>query len=203
LDDKRYAPATLRNRKHILAVLRALLPDQGRVLEVAAGTGEHAAHFSAALPNITWQPTDIDAVNLRSIEAWTAESKLSNLKPACYLDVNQWPENDGFVSAFDAVVCINMIHISPWSSCRGLIMGAASALCRTGFLLLYGPFKVNGQHTAPSNVAFDASLKEIDPAFGVRDLDQVSAEALSNGLILGQTFDMPANNLTVVYRKSF
>lgn len=138
LAEKRYAPATVRNRAHILAVLHSHLPDRGRVLEVAAGTGEHAVYFSAALPNIIWQPTDVDAANLRSIDAWAAEANLSNLKPAGFLDVNQWPESDDFRSAFDAVVCINMIHIAPWQACHGLMTGAAKALCSPGFLILYG-----------------------------------------------------------------
>lgn len=182
-------------------MLRSVLPDRGRVLELAAGTGEHAVYFSAALPNIIWQPTDVDAANLRSIDAWAAEANLSNLQPAGFLDVNRWPESDDFGSAFDAIVCINMIHIAPWQACCGLMTGAVKALCSPGFLLLYGPFKEDGQHTAPSNAAFDAHLKSIDPTFGVRDIDQVSAEACANGLILERRFQMPANNLTVVYRR--
>lgn len=126
LAEKRYAPATERNREPILGVLRSVLPDHGSVLEIAAGTGEHAVFFASALPNIIWQPTDIEAANLRSIEAWAAGSNLSNLKPACYLDVNEWPESEDLISAFDAIVCINMIHIAPWMACRGLMAGAAT-----------------------------------------------------------------------------
>lgn len=201
----RHAPATERNQRPILDVLRRVLPPQGVVLEVASGTGQHAVAFAAALPGVTWQPTDADPTALDSIRAWACEAGqggagLPNLAPPLLLDAasaHPWP-----VGRADAVVCINMIHIAPWEACQGLMCGAGTVLAEGGVLVLYGPYRLEGRHTAPSNAAFEDWLKAQDPRFGVRDLDAVRAEAAVNGLTLAEVVEMPANNLTVVFRKS-
>ena len=196
----RYAPATLRNRAPIREVLREVLPEQGHVLEVGAGSGEHAVFFAAAFPAIVWQPTDADPECLASIAAWRAEARLPNLRPPLRLDVQASPWPSVAEQSFDAVVSINMIHIAPWEACRGLMAGAAKALRSRGVLLLYGPFMIDGRHTAPSNAAFDASLKAMNPRFGVRDVAAVSQEAALSGLALETQIRMPANNLALVLR---
>jgi cyclopropane fatty-acyl-phospholipid synthase-like methyltransferase len=195
---RRYAPATLRNREPIREILREVLPEQGQVLEVGAGSGEHAVFFAAAFPTIIWQPTDIDPECLASIAAWTAEARLPNLRPPLRLDVRTAPWPGVADQGFDAVISINMIHIAPWEACQGLMAGAARALRPDGVLLLYGPFMIDGRHTAPSNAAFDASLKARDPRFGVRDVTAVSQEAALHGLTLRTQVRMPANNLVLV-----
>jgi SAM-dependent methyltransferase len=166
------------------------------VLEIASGTGEHAVYFAAALPHLTWQPTDPDGEARDSITAYAAAAQLPNLLPVLALDasVPEWP-----VARADAVVSINMIHIAPWSAAEGLMAGAGRLLAPGGVLYLYGPFKENGQHTAPSNVAFDASLRARDPQWGVRDTGDVAALARRNGLELAERVAMPANNLSLVF----
>jgi cyclopropane fatty-acyl-phospholipid synthase-like methyltransferase len=198
---KRYAPATLRNREPIRKVLGEVLAEQGQVLEVGSGSGEHAVFFAAAFPAIVWQPTDADLECLASIAAWTAEAGLANLRPPLRLDVRASPWPGVAERSFDAVVSINMIHIAPWEACRGLMAGAARALRSDGVLLLYGPFMIDGRHTAPSNAAFDASLKAMDPRFGVRDVAAVLKEAALSGLALKTQVRMPANNLALVLRR--
>lgn len=195
---KRHAPATERNREPILAVLREVLPPTGTLLEVASGTGQHAAFFARAFPGLVWQPTDLEPEALESIEAWRAEAGLPNLRAPLRLDAcaDMWP-----VEAAEAVLCVNMIHIAPWEACQGLLRGAARVLAQGGPLVLYGPYFVEGRPTAPSNLAFDASLRERSPAWGVRELGAVVAEARRHGLELERTVDMPSNNLTVVLRK--
>lgn len=195
-DDRRHAPATARNRDPILAVLRDELPASGTVLEVASGTGEHAAWFAAALPGLTWQPTDGDAASLASIRSWTED--LPNVRPPVVLDAasDDWP-----VDGVDAVFCANMIHISPWASGLGLLAGAARRLPPGAPLVLYGPYQT-GADTAPSNLAFDASLRARDPSWGVRDLDAVLAAAAAVGLDHTRTVTMPANNLILVLRRT-
>lgn len=196
---KRYAPSPERNREPLLPVLREELPAKGTLLEVASGTGQHAVFFAQAFPGLRWQPTDLDADALASIEAWRAEAALPNLLAPLRLDAQEdsWP-----VTEADAVLCINMIHISPWASCQGLMRGAARVLPPGGPLILYGPFFVEGRPTAPSNLAFDASLRERNAAWGVRELGAVSAEALQHGLELARVVDMPSNNLTVIFRRT-
>jgi len=196
---KRHAPATERNREPLLAVLREVLPTSGTLLEIASGTGQHAAFFARAFPGLAWQPTDMGPTELESIEAWRAEAALPNLRPALRLDVRdeRWP-----VEAADAVLCVNMIHIAPWEACQGLMRGAARVLSPGGCLVLYGPYFVEGRPTAPSNIAFDESLRARDPAWGVRELGTVTAEALHSGLERERVVDMPSNNLTVVFRKA-
>lgn len=189
-------PATGRNREPILSVLREVLPASGTVLEIASGSGQHVAHFASALPNLQWQPSDRDPELFASIEAWTVD--LANVAKSLLLDVisSHWP-----IERCDALTCANMIHIAPWTACLGLLDGAARTLDGDGPLCLYGPFKRNGVHTAPSNEAFDRGLQERDPSWGVRDLEAVAKAAKDRGFALDDVFDMPANNLTVVFRR--
>ncbi|MBC6980932.1 DUF938 domain-containing protein [Caulobacter sp. 17J80-11] len=193
------SPAALRNREPILEVLRAALPASGLVLHVAEGTGEHAAWFAAGLPDLTFQPTDPDPTARASIEAWREASGLPNLLAPLPLDAvapQTWP-----VSRADAVVCINMVHISPWAATEGLMAGAGRVLPAGGLLYLYGPYLEAEVETAPSNLAFDQSLKSRDPAWGLRDLAEVKALAASHGLAFTRRVEMPANNLSVLFRK--
>jgi SAM-dependent methyltransferase len=198
-DDPRiHAPAAQRNRDPILAVVRRVLPPSGLVLEVASGSGEHAVHFARALPNLVFQPTDPDTSRRASIDAWTAESGLANIRPALALDATapEWP-----ISHADAVLCFNMIHIAPWEAAIGLIRGAGRVLAQGGLLILYGPYRRGGAHTAPSNAAFDASLRERDPEWGVRDLEAVSELAAESGFGAPGIEQMPANNLCVIFTR--
>lgn len=198
-DNALTAPAVARNRDPILAVLRELLPAAGTVLEIASGSGEHAVYFAAALPHRTWQPTDPDAQARRSIAAHAARAKLPNLLAPLELDAAAaaWP-----VTHADAVVSINMIHIAPWRAAEGLMAGAARLLPAGGLLYLYGPYRQGGQHTAASNAAFDESLKARDPAWGVRNLEDIVALAGRHGLALQRTVAMPANNLSVIFARN-
>jgi SAM-dependent methyltransferase len=195
-DDRQYAPATERNRAPILEVLRRALPSQGSVLEIASGTGEHAAFFAPHFPRLVWQPSDADPAARASIAAWTAG--MDNVRVPLALDAasSAWP-----LAAADAVLCINMIHIAPWPATEGLVAGAARLLPVGGLLFLYGPYQRDGRHTAPSNAAFDASLRARDPAWGVRDLGDVSALATQAGFRLAEVVEMPANNLSVLFRR--
>lgn len=195
---KRHAPATERNREPLLEVLREVLPASGTMLEVASGTGQHAAFFAQAFPGLTWQPTDVEPEALESIEAWRSEAGLPNLRAPLVLDAcsEDWPG-----AAVDAVLCVNMIHISPWEACQGLMRGASRVLVPGGCLVLYGPYFVEGRPTAPSNLTFDESLRARNPLWGVRELGAVTAEALRHGLERERVVDMPSNNLTVVFRR--
>ncbi|WP_257461931.1 class I SAM-dependent methyltransferase [Archangium lipolyticum] len=195
---KRHAPSAERNREPILSVLREVLPSRGTVLEVASGTGQHAVFFARAFPELVWQPTDADPSARESIEAWRQEEGLANLRAPLALDAraSTWP-----VESADAIVCINMIHISPWEACQGLMRGAGRVLPPGGPLVLYGAYFIEGRPTAPSNLAFDASLRERNPAWGVRELGAVTAEASAHGLERDRVVDMPNNNFTVVFRK--
>lgn len=199
-DKRRHAPATLRNRDAILAALGRHLPARGAVLEVASGTGEHAAHFAAALPELAFQPSDPDPGARASVDAWAAGAKLPNLRAALALDVAA-PGWEEAVGATDAVLCVNMVHIAPWAATEGLVRGAGRLLPAGGVLCLYGPFKRGGRHTAPSNAAFDADLRASDPAWGVRDLEAVAAEAAARGFAAPAVDEMPANNLFVAFRR--
>jgi SAM-dependent methyltransferase len=198
-DARLHAPAADRNRQPILDVLKRHLPRRGLVLEVASGTGEHVVHFAQGCPDLMFQPSDPDPMHRASIDAWIAALGLSNVCPAMALDVTAdvWP-----VAAADALVCINMIHIAPWAAAEGLMRGARRVLPLGGLLLLYGPYKRGGQHTAPTNAAFDASLRAQDPAWGVRGLEAVAGLALANGFGEPAIFDMPANNLSLAFRKA-
>jgi len=197
-DPRLYAPAVARNREPILAVLRRVLPAAGLVLEVASGSGEHAAFFAAALPGVSWQPSDPDPRARASIAAFLDAGAPPNLLPPLALDAaaGGWP-----IARAMAVVCINMIHVAPWSACEGLIAGAARVLPPGGVLYLYGPYKEEGRHTAPSNEAFDADLRARDPSWGVRDLDEVMALARRHSFAHQETVIMPANNRSVVFRR--
>jgi hypothetical protein len=187
-------PATQRNRDPILAVLREVLPPSGVVIEVASGSGQHVAAFAEALPHLTFQPTDLDDDGqIASIGAWT--HGMANVLPPVRLDVTQtWP-----VAEAAAVMCVNMVHISPWACTLALLDGAESVLSSRGVLYLYGPYKRGGEHTSASNASFDASLRSRNPAWGVRDLDVVVAAAAERGLALDRVVEMPANNLSVVF----
>jgi Protein of unknown function (DUF938) len=198
-DDRRSAPHVARNAAPIAELLRGVLPARGLALEVASGTGEHVLHLAREFPRLLWQPSDPDPAALRSIEAWRAEAGLFNLLPAVALDARSadWP-----VAEADAILCINMVHISPWAATVGLMRGAGRLLERGAPLYLYGAYRQAGVETAPSNEAFDADLKARNPEWGVRDLETVVAEAEKNGLVLDEVTPMPANNLSVVFRKS-
>ena len=197
-DPRRHAPATLRNRGPILEVLRQVLPAAGTVLEIASGSGEHAVFFAEALPDLMWHPTDPDPDNRASIRGWIAETGVTNVTAPADLNAaaRAWP-----VTHADAIVCINMIHISPWTATLGLLAGAARTLPTAAPLYLYGPYLRNGRHTAPSNEDFDQSLRAQNPEWGVRDLDEVSEAAAQAGLTLAEVIEMPANNLSVVFRR--
>ncbi|EJL28546.1 DUF938 domain-containing protein [Novosphingobium sp. AP12] len=197
-DDRREAPATARNREPILQVLRDVLPLSGRVLEVASGTGEHAVHFAAALPDLIWQPSDPDPEARASIAAYRGDAGLSNLLEPIALDAasSAWPD-----TPFEAVVCINMIHISPWASTEGLMAGAAKALDSGRPLVLYGPYRRADRAIEPSNEAFDEDLKLRNPEWGLRGVESVRACALDHDLAFDQLVEMPANNLILVFRK--
>lgn len=194
---KRHAPATQRNRDAITDILRDALPSSGLVLEVASGSGEHAVHFAAAFPALDWQPTDPDPAALASIAAWRADANLPNLRAPMQLDAaGDWP----FAQA-DAILCINMIHISPWAATLGLLRGAGAALPPGGLLYLYGPYTRVGVDTAPSNLAFDASLKARDPRWGLRGVEDVIAAADMQRLRFDRLIEMPANNLSLLFRR--
>ncbi len=191
-------PAPERNKEPILQVLGRVLPPSGTLLEIASGTGQHAVYFAAQLPGLRYQPTDFEDANLASIEAWRSEAQLPNLLPPLRVDVREepWP-----VAAVDAIYCANMVHIAPWECAIGLLRGAGKHLSRDGVLVLYGPFRVGGAHTAPSNQSFDEDLRRRDARFGVRDLEDVTALAAEHGLELSERVEMPANNQSLIFRR--
>ncbi len=195
---KKHAPATDRNREPIREVLARELPGSGTVLEIASGTGQHAVAFAAAFPNITWQPSDPDPDSVASIAAWHAEAALPNLHAPLVLDVTAtpWP-----VSHADAIVCINMVHIAPWEAALALFAGAGRLLAPGGLLYLYGPYRFDGT-TAPSNEDFDRSLKSRNPSWGVRDVRDLGAIAVDNGLAMRGAVAMPANNHSLLFRRN-
>ena len=198
-DARRFAPAAMRNRGPILEVLRRHLPAQGLVVEIASGSGEHITHFAAeADPGLIFQPSDPDGGARASIDAWVAALGLTNVRPALALDASA--EAWGLDRA-DAVLSINMIHIAPWAAAIGLMRGAARLLPPGGLLYLYGPFRRGGRHTAPSNEAFDRDLKSRNAAWGVRDLEAVTELAALNGFASPLVEDMPANNLSLIFRR--
>ncbi|WP_245904452.1 DUF938 domain-containing protein [Billgrantia lactosivorans] len=190
------SPAAARNRQPILDVLSAILPERASILEVASGSGEHGVHCAASRQGWQWQPSDPNPAARDSISAWREHAGLDNLLEPLPLDVGGiWP-----AGPFDAVVAINLVHISPWEVTRALVARAGERLRSGGVLYLYGPYRRDGRHTSASNAAFDADLKARDPRWGVRDLESVVAEALPHGFMLEQTVQMPANNLSVVLR---
>jgi SAM-dependent methyltransferase len=196
-EGRRSAPAALRNREPIAQVLAGWLPKRGLVLEVASGTGEHAMFFAERFPRLEWQPSDLDAAALQSIRSWRAEAALPNLREPLIIDAasHDWP-----IARADAVLNINMVHISPWASSLGLLEGASRLLRVGGPLILYGPWLSNRIETAPSNLAFDADLKRRDPEWGLRNVEIFAAEAQARGLELVDQRAMPANNRMLLFR---
>lgn len=196
---RRHAPATLRNRAPIATMLAQLLPEAGRVLEVASGSGEHCAYFATHFPRLEWQPSDPDPDALGSIAAWC--EGLGNVRPPVALDAAAaaavWP-----VAHADALLCVNMVHISPWEATLGLMAGAGRLLPQGGPLVLYGPYRETGVPTAASNEEFDQSLRARNPAWGLRLLDEVITAAAAQGLVFERRVAMPANNLIVAFRRS-
>ena len=198
-DYRQHAPAAARNRGPILDVVRSILPSSGLVLEVASGTGEHVIHFARALPMLEWQPSDPSAEARRSIDGWIAAEGLENVRSPLDLDAacDTWPVNHAA-----AVLCINMIHISPWASTEGLMRGTSRMLDAGAPLYLYGPFRQSTKPLEPTNAAFDESLRSRDPRWGLRDLDEVAVCAGLFGFVLNRVVEMPANNLSVIFRRS-
>lgn len=198
--DAAVSPAAARNRDPIAQVLGSRLPVAGTVLELASGSGEHAVHNARAFPHLRWLPSDFDLQALASIAAWRRQANLPNLLNPIRIDATApqtWP-----VEHVDVVVCINMVHISPWAATQGLMQGAGRLLPSGGGLFLYGPYLEDGVETAPSNLEFDLSLKSRDPRWGLRRLDDVTALAAEQGLVFAERIAMPANNLILVFRKA-
>ena len=198
-DHRRRAPATARNREAILAVLKRHLPSKGKVLEIASGTGEHIVYFAqASSTDLVFQPTDPDAAARASIDAWVASYGVSNVRRAIELDATGevWP-----VTSADAVLCINMVHIAPWAATEGLVRGAARILPTGGMLYLYGPYRFGDRHTASSNEAFDAVLRRQNPEWGVRDVEAVVTLATAHRFESPMIEQMPANNVSLVFRR--
>jgi hypothetical protein len=203
MDDRCYAPATQRNREPILEVLRRALPARGTVLEIASGTGEHAVWLAAKLPGLLIQPSDPDPDNRASIAAWAGFTGVPNVRRPLAIDVTApgWEAGEGVPPDPAAILCINMLHISPWAATLGLMRGAGALLPPGGMLYLYGAYKRGGAHTAPSNASFDQSLRARDPDWGVRDLEAVTGAAERAGLAPESVIEMPANNLSVILRR--
>lgn len=199
-DARLHSPAAERNGPPILAVLQRLLPPRGTLLEIASGTGQHAAHLSGGLPGWQWQPTDADDASLASIRAWCGG--LPRVRPPLRLDVTALPWPDELPRPVDAVFCANMIHIAPWACTGALMRGAADRLAPHGLLLTYGPYLEDDVPTAPGNLAFDADLRARDPRWGVRRLADVAAEAAAAGLALRERVPMPANNLLLAWGRA-
>ena len=199
MDARQVSPSTARNRDAILGVLQRVLPPGARVLEIASGTGEHAVHFARSMPELTWQPSDPDPHARASIAAWTEAEGARNVLAPLAIDAS---DDAWGVEGVDAIVAINVIHISPWGATLGLMAGAGRLLAPGGGVLVtYGAYKRGGRHTAPSNESFDAWLKQRDPRYGVRDLEAVEAAAAAQGLMLRETIEMPANNLALVFER--
>jgi Protein of unknown function (DUF938) len=205
-DLRQFAPAVSRNREIIFQNLKDRIPAEGSMLEIASGTGEHAAYFTVRLPELTWQPTNFETEYLISTEAWRQHTARKNFLPGLQLDASSgyWPTDaDSYKHApFDALFNANMIHISPWSVCEGLFAGAARMLADKGQMYLYGPFKIEGKQTSESNIEFEKWLKTKDPSFGVRDIEAVCDVAERNGLKLLESVTMPANNFIQVFTRS-
>lgn len=214
-DARQYAPATQRNRAFILQVLQQILPATGSVLEIASGTGEHATFFAQKFPRLSWLPSDLNPIAQASINAWRLSLDLPNLYPAIALNVEAphwvveqtplpppWQALDLRQHPIQTILNINMIHIAPWSACLSLMAGAGRILPRGGILYLYGPFQRDGKHTALSNESFDLSLRSQNPTWGVRHLEEVVATAAIHGLLYPKIYEMPANNLSVVFAKA-
>ena len=202
MDARQYAPATQRNREPILAILSEVLHPDSNILEIASGTGEHALYFASKLESCHWTPSDINPSSWDSITAWKNTSEIDNLNLPLSIDVTQhnW-QQQVMEQGIDVIVNINMIHISPWQACLGLMAGAEQILPSGGILYLYGPFKRNLEHTSPSNASFDRSLRDRNPLWGIRDLAAVEEAAAASNLQLEKVIEMPANNLSVIFRR--
>lgn len=196
MNAREHWPAPERNKQPILDILKRVFPTRGTALEIASGSGQHAAYFSAALPGLSWQPTEHSEELLGSIDAWAADG--DGMVAAIALDVttHPWPVP---LAQYDALFNANMVHIAPFQVCEGLFRGAARHLVRAAPLVMYGPFKIGGRHTAESNAAFDERLRSEDPTWGVRDLGEVMAVAERYGFVLKERVEMPANNQTLVF----
>lgn len=202
------SPAADRNKQAILETLQRVLPERGMALEIASGTGQHATWFARGLPGWQWQPTDLQASAMATIAAWTEQSGVRNVLPPMRLDVTsgQWPEEadlfgEAFGETFDAVYCANLLHIAPWTACTGLMQGAARVLAPGGVLITYGPYLEHDVPTSPGNLAFDESLRNTHPEWGIRALSAVIAEGQRAGLHLRERHPMPANNLLLVWAR--
>jgi uncharacterized protein DUF938 len=197
IDHRQHAPATVRNRDFILDVLRDVLPMTGLILEIASGSGEHVVHFARNLPSLVFQPSDPEPEALLSVAAWVKDAQVTNVRTPIVLDALQapWP-----IASADGIICINMVHVSPWDATIGLITGAAATLPPGSPLYLYGSYRRKGVATAPSNEAFDRNLRDRNPTWGLRDLEAVAAIAQSVGFSVPTVTEMPANNLSVVFR---
>lgn len=199
VDHRLFAPAAARNAPYIVEALRPLMPANAQVLEIASGTGEHGCLFAQTWPSAAFTLSDPQPEARRSIAAWAHHLKLTNVA-VCEVDVTheaRWPS-----APIDLVVCVNMIHIAPWEACVALMAGASRVLKDNGCLFLYGPFRIAGKHTAPSNAEFDAALRAQDPAWGVRDLQAVASCAAKVGFTQHSAIDMPANNMVVSFKRS-
>ncbi len=197
-DGRWLAPSAERNKGPIADVLARVLPSSGLVLEIGSGTGQHVAHFAKTFPELAWQPSDADTTYRESVSRWIEAENLSNVRAPLQLDVHDRP---WAIAAADAIVCINVLHVSPWSAAIALFKGARDIVGSHGAVVLYGPYRRGGHHTAPSNERFDASLRAHDPRWGVRDLDDVTAVAERAGFVRADIVEMPANNLCVVFRR--
>ena len=198
---RRFAPAAQRNTEPILGVLREVLPASGIALEIGSGSGQHAVAFAEAFPGLDWQPSDAEAQARASIAVRVADAGLDNLAEPLDLDVTAPDWDAALDGPCDAIVCINVLHITPWAVAEGLMRGAGRLLAPGGIVYLYGPYKRDGQHTAPSNAAFDASLRHRDPAWGIRDIADVTACTEAHGLALDRVIDMPRDNFSLVFRR--
>lgn len=198
LDAKLTSPSALRNRDPIADLLRDVLPDTGTVLEIASGSGEHVIHFATLFPKLVWQPSDPSPEARASIQEWVKTQAITNVLPPLDIDASTetWP-----IERADAMIAINMVHISPWPATQGLLKGAAKLLPTGGTLILYGPYRREGQPLVPSNVDFDASLRARNPAWGIRLLEDVASLAKQSGLAMTSVTEMPANNLGVVFTR--
>ena len=198
-DGRWVAPEAERNKGPILEVLQRVLPPRGLVLEIGSGTGQHVVHFAKALSQLSWQPSDPDAENRQSIALWSRIEALGNVRAPLALDVRErpWP-----IDAADAIVCINVVHVSPWAATLALFDGVREMLPPEGVLFLYGPYRRGGRHTAPSNEKFDADLRAHNPEWGLRDIDELAEVADRVGFALAEIVDMPANNFSLVFRKT-
>ncbi len=195
---RRSAPAALRNREPICEVLADWLPKSGRVLEIASGTGEHAVYFAERFPSLDWQPSDIHPAALGSIEAWRKASGLGNVRPPLVIDAAsaKWP-----IERADAILSINMVHISPWTSALGLLDGASRLLEPGSPLILYGPWLKDDVPTAATNFEFDSDLKQRNPSWGLRSVEEFAATAKERGFRLFETRSMPANNMMLFFKR--